>query len=178
MIYYTADLHFGHKNIISGCNRPFDDVEEMNETLIRNWNARVDDADTVFVLGDLFFAHPQPEAVLGRLSGRKILIIGNHDDAWLDHGDVSRHFSSIAHYLEIEDDGRRATLCHYPMMAWKDAKSAWMIHGHIHNNPHSDYWPLIRASNHMLNAGIDVNGFRPVTFDELIANNVRFKAEN
>ena len=52
-IFFTSDLHFGHKNIIRFDNRPFSTVEEMDEALIRNWNAKVSDEDTVYVLGDI-----------------------------------------------------------------------------------------------------------------------------
>ena len=47
MVYYISDLHFGHANIIKLCNRPFSDVNEMNEALIANWNNKVTNGDTV-----------------------------------------------------------------------------------------------------------------------------------
>ena len=37
---------------------------------------------------------------------------------------------------------------------------------------------LIAARDQMLNAGVDINGFAPVTLDELIENNRRFKEEH
>lgn len=46
-VFYTSDTHFGHKNIIGFCDRPFDDIEEMNRALIERWNAKVSDADDV-----------------------------------------------------------------------------------------------------------------------------------
>ena len=49
-----------------------------------------------------------------------------------------------------------------------------MIYGHIHNNVRDDYWPLIARRSRMLNAGVDVNNFEPVTLDEMIANNRTF----
>ena len=55
MIYFTADHHFGHANIIRHCNRPFQNVEEMDMALLSNWNASVKPQDTVYILGDLFF---------------------------------------------------------------------------------------------------------------------------
>jgi len=45
--WFTADLHFGHRNIIECCNRPFADVDAMNCALIQNWNQVVSDDDTV-----------------------------------------------------------------------------------------------------------------------------------
>ena len=55
MIYFTADAHFGHANIIKMCERPHPDVETMNESMIAAWNERVHGNDTVYIVGDLFF---------------------------------------------------------------------------------------------------------------------------
>lgn len=46
-----------------------------------------------------------------------------------------------------------------------------MVYGHILNNTNADFWPLIENSEKMLNAGVDVNHFKPVTFDEMVENN-------
>ena len=51
----------------------------------------------------------------------------------------------------------------------------FMIHGHIHNDTKADFWPLIAARDNVLNAGADINDFMPVTFDEMLENNRRFK---
>jgi len=82
MVYYTSDLHLGHKNIIRFCDRPFADVTEMDEVLIANYNKRITNSDTVFILRDLMFRIAQnPEVYLDRLKGKKHLILGNHDKA-------------------------------------------------------------------------------------------------
>lgn len=60
MIYFTSDLHLGHKNVIRLCNRPFTDIEEMDHVLISNWNKRVHPHDTVVILGDLMFRNEKP----------------------------------------------------------------------------------------------------------------------
>lgn len=54
MIYFTADTHFGHCNVIRFCDRPFASAEEMDEAMIQNWNERVTGNDTVYILGDKF----------------------------------------------------------------------------------------------------------------------------
>ena len=51
MIYYIADMHFGHTNVLRFDNRPFPDTAQMDDTLIQNWNGRVTSDDTVYVLG-------------------------------------------------------------------------------------------------------------------------------
>lgn len=81
MIYFTSDLHLGHENILRFANRPFGSVEEMNRTLIANYNALVREEDTVYILGDLTYRIPLTEAepLIAKLNGKKHLIKGNHD---------------------------------------------------------------------------------------------------
>lgn len=80
MEFITADHHFGHKNIIKYCNRPFENVREMDAVMIERWNKVVGQNDIVYHLGDFALA---PKSyirhLLNNLNGYKILIRGNHD---------------------------------------------------------------------------------------------------
>ncbi len=176
MVYFTADTHFDHANIIRFCNRPFVTVKEMNEALITNWNRKVHSNDTVFILGDMFFRTTAPAPILQRLKGKKRLIIGNHDSQWMKKVDLDRYFDSVDHYIETSDGQHTLTMCHFPQVSWNHQKRSFMIHGHIHENTDMDYWPLILARENLLNAGCDINNFEPVTFEELVENNAKFKA--
>lgn len=177
MYYYIADPHFGHENILKMCGRPFESAEEMNEAMIAAWNEQVKGNDTVFILGDMFYRCENPEAILMRLKGKKRLIIGNHDASWMRKVDLDRYFVSVDPYLEITDGVRAITLCHYPLLTWKHKLRTFMIHGHIHNDTTSDFFPLIAVRERLLNAGADINAFRPVTFEQLQENNQRFKQQ-
>ena len=177
MIYFTADPHFGHENILKLCRRPFETIEDMNEAMIAKWNGRVTAADTVYIVGDLFFRCAAPEAILKRLKGKKRLIVGNHDSSWMGNVNLNRYFLSVDSFLEVSDGKHALTLCHYPLFTWKHEMRSYMVHGHIHANTSSDYFPLLCARERVLNAGVDINGFMPVTLDELKENNQRFKAE-
>ena len=81
MIFFTADTHFNHANIINFCKRPFSDVIHMNETIIKNWNSKVNYDDEIYILGDITISRSGLEAnkILERLNGKKYLIKGNHD---------------------------------------------------------------------------------------------------
>ena len=106
MIYFTADTHFGHANIIKFCNRPFSDVHEMNEYMIAAWNERVCDNDTIFIIGDMFFKSDiNPEETLFSLKGKKRLIIGNHDHGWLQKINSNKFFEAVDNYYEYCDNG-------------------------------------------------------------------------
>jgi len=84
MIFYTADLHLGHANVIRHCERPFQDADEMDEELIERWNRKVHKNDTVYIVGDFIFrCHRPPEEYFDLLKGKKHLILGNHDKYWL-----------------------------------------------------------------------------------------------
>ena len=64
------------------------------------------------------------------------------------------------------------------MLSYPQARRGYMVYGHIHNNVRDDYWPLIARRSRMLNAGVDVNDFEPVSFDELVGNNRAFIASH
>ena len=92
-IFFTADTHWGHRNIIRYCQRPFADVDEMNEALITNWNSTIGKDDIVFHLGDFAMGGSAEWCrLLERLNGRIYLILGNHLK-WqnLSHSWQSRH---------------------------------------------------------------------------------------
>jgi len=179
MIYFTADHHFGHANIIKHSSRPFSSVEEMDAALLANWNGVVRPQDTVYIMGDLFFRNTiSAEDYLRKLNGKKHLIVGNHDRDWMKKTALPQFFESVENMVEINDGTHRITLCHYPMMTWNHvAKGSYMIHGHIHNNTDADYFALIRNMPNILNAGVDINGYYPVNFNALLKNNEKFKME-
>ena len=101
MTFYTADPHFGHANILKLCSRPFDTIEEMNEALIKKWNAKVSGSDTVYIIGDMFFRCADPAAILSRLKGKKILVVGNHDSSWMDKVDLKKYFLEVVDFKVI-----------------------------------------------------------------------------
>ena len=133
MDYFISDIHFGHKNVIRFCDRPFKTVIEMNDTIVENWNNIVTDADRVFVLGDVFLC-PLHEAkfYIEQLNGYKILVKGNHDfgeKRMLEAGFDEFHRS----YDYEMPDGRLALLEHRPLPdCIIGEKYDLMMHGHIH----------------------------------------------
>jgi ADP-ribose pyrophosphatase len=78
---------------------------------------------------------------------------------------------------QIREGNDVLVLSHYPMMTWNDiGRGSYLLYGHIHNGTDAPYWPLLQKMDHALNAGVDVNGFRPVTLEELKRNNDAFRA--
>ena len=168
MIYYTADLHIGHANIIKYCNRPFETVEEMDQTIIDNWNSVVREDDDVYIVGDVFFKG-NPNIFMPKMKGRKHLIVGNHDANLVSTASYCKHFETIKKYLCIEDKGRHVVLFHYPILEWSGYyHGTYHVYGHIHNNDNETNHIMTIVPN-AFNAAVDVNDFTPQTLDQLIA---------
>ena len=169
MIFYTADLHFHYKPFLPG--RPFASVEEMDEAMIRLWNETVTDRDTVYVVGDVGdIGGYVPGDALGRLQGRKHLIRGNHDTGFENAPKLFDYFETVTDFNEIDDGETHILLCHYPILY---RKRGYMIHGHLHQARGPEY-DILRQMPRMLNAGVDVNFYRPVTLAQLVENNRAF----
>ena len=171
MIFYTADPHFGYEPTLVW--RPgFSSVEEMDEALIAAWNAVVTDDDTVYLIGDVGWNDGHvPCRTLARLKGRKHLIRGNHDTGFVDAPLLYRYFESVTDFWELEDGDKHIILSHYPILY---NKRGYMIHGHLHGS--GQFQEVLKDFPKVLNAGVDLNGWAPVTLEQLIANNERFYA--
>ncbi len=77
-LFFTSDTHFNHTNILQYCNRPFKTVDQMNETIITNWNNVVGPDDVIFHLGDFCLGGAEEwNKILDRLNGRIYLVLGN-----------------------------------------------------------------------------------------------------
>ena len=141
-VWFTSDYHFCHANVIKYDGRPYKDVEEMNESLIENWNHYIGTDDVVFYLGDLSFdrSGKQTQEIVKRLNGKIHYILGNHDDE-KDIRKLNR-FETISDYVNLsildEDTPRKRQgimLMHYPILSWDKAHHGdWHLHGHCHQS--------------------------------------------
>ena len=162
-VWFTSDTHFGHRNVIEYSNRPFEHVDEMNETLIRNWNERVQPGDSVYHLGD-FALCPEKDAVniLRRLSGQKFLVWGNHDKRLRKNKDFIAFWTKTDNMMDIKVGEQRIVLCHFPMLTWnKSHHGSWNLHGHCHGSLPDDPHSL------RIDVGVDPWQMHPVSYEEL-----------
>ena len=135
--FFIGDPHFYHENIIKYENRPFQNAEAMNDALVRNWNKRASNNDRVIVVGDFSFGNKEKvRDITAKLTGHKVLIMGNHDgynmDLYREAG-----FAEVYKYPIILD--KFWIVSHEPMYINENMPYA-NIFAHVHGNPaFSDY---------------------------------------
>jgi calcineurin-like phosphoesterase family protein len=143
-IFFTADTHFFHTNIIKHCpDRPYPEMNverTHDEWLIDLWNSTIEKKDIVYIVGDFAFGNKiMVTKLLGKLHGQKHLILGNHDAS---SSKLANYFESMT---QIKDLSFKASvypflkndfdlaLCHYPLVSWNRKNyGACMVHGHCH----------------------------------------------
>jgi len=168
MIFFTADPHFGHENIIRLCNRPFVSTNEMDAMLTQNWNATVGPNDEVYILGD-FTMKPAAKAheYLAALNGRKYFIRGNHDKFLNGFEPFKHDFAWVKDYHVLKHEGRKFVLFHYPIAEWDSFfRGAIHLYGHVHNSVTS----AARLPDGLaFNVGVDCHDFRPVSIEHILS---------
>jgi calcineurin-like phosphoesterase family protein len=182
--WISGDHHFGHANIIKYCNRPFKDVEEMDDELCSIWNSHVAPEDVVYHLGDFTLGNSELASYYFQRLNGTIFVLGNpwhHDARWLDYDDIQHvtEFSTKSSVfvrillpvtvledisMNADGNGIPAVLCHYAFEIW-DRKhyGALHFHGHSHGE-------LPKVYNR-LDVGIDsayklVGEYRPFELEE------------
>lgn len=162
-IFVISDTHFNHTNILRfkddkqnyfrGDN--FASVEEMNETMVDNWNKTVKDQDIVYHLGDVYMTNGAGAyEILSRLKGRKRLLLGNHDNG--RDQTLHRHFQKISLWRDFKDFG--LLLTHVPVHPG-NLRGSRNVHGHIHQNASPD--------DRYVNVCVEWTNYTPVSLEDL-----------
>ena len=155
-VYFTSDLHFGHKNIIKYCKRSIADVPQMDHLLIENWNKDADENTITVVVGDFAFASEERQKqIMKQLKGRKILVRGNHDEHYpfAKYFDIGWDEVYADIWMTRLADGTIVGVTHDPAKAVMDRSLPWVV-GHLHD--------LFTLYGNCLNVGVDVWNMTPV----------------
>jgi len=154
MYFFTADEHYGHKNIIRFCDRPFLSIEEMDRTIIDRNNQMVGNNDTVVHVGDFTLKNTSiAKRYISQLNGNHIFIRGSHD-YWL------KGTQKLVTMWEKKIEGQYIVACHYAMRHWpRSYHGSWQVHGHAHGG--------MKSIGLQYDVGVDKNNFYPVSFTKL-----------
>ena len=174
--FFVSDTHFNHTNIIKYCNRPFNNIDEMDTTLIKNWNAKVPKDGIVYHLGDFAWGSINYwEKIREQLNGEIILIYGNHDEKYLNNERMYKLFKEVTPQKKIWIDKTCVYMNHYPFLcfggSYKGLDATWQLFGHVHSNSRSkeglDHKRLVNCFPTQYDVGVDNNNFTPISFDEV-----------
>lgn len=186
-VFFTSDTHFNHKNIIEYCKRPFKDVEEMNNTLLNNWNEVVPKDGIVFHCGDFALGGASAwKTITPQLNGKIHLILGNHDGKNFREG-YREYFESVQEQLTVTIGNKLIYLTHFPLLcyhgAWGTEANCWNIHGHVHvcknkeANSGKDFERMKYTFSTQYDVGVDLNDYAPISFEEL-KRRIDYQVEN
>jgi calcineurin-like phosphoesterase family protein len=152
-IFFTSDSHFGDHRTLNIWKRPFASAAEMDAQLLAAWNAVVAAGDEVWHLGDFARKPADAPALLARLNGTKHLVRGNNDS---DATAAAEGWATVQDYRELEVEGVRVVLCHYPFRTWNaQHRGAVNFHGHSHGR--------LKPMPRQVDVGVDVWRWQPVT---------------
>lgn len=171
--FVVSDHHFDHENIIEYCNRPFSSVDEMNNTMIKNWNRVVDSTDVVIHVGDVAFSNSdRAEEILNKLNGQIMITQGNHDDSISPESFPYPVVESTIY----QNSGYRFW-CTHRYENVPDDWTQWVIHGHVHNDE-----PFVDYANNKINVSVEQINYTPIPINQIVkmlqSMNVEKKIQN
>ncbi len=170
-IWIVSDSHFGHRNIIDYCGRPFDSVESMNEAMVERWNAVVKPQDKVYHLGD-FVINKKWIDIGKMLNGHKRLVIGNHDP--IDTHLAAYQAAGFEKFYSVVEKFKGMVLTHVPIHPMTVGRWKTNLHGHIHEKT---VWigGTSEPDYRYINMCVEHNGYAPVALEAIASEIVRRK---
>jgi len=158
MYFFTADEHYEHPNIITFCNRPFSNILEMNEELIKRHNEVVSSKDITVHAGDFCLngtcKGEAAKKIIARLNGKHIFIAGTHD-SWMDKTTNDKMW-----LWQQKIEGHHVTVSHFAMRVWPYSHyDSWLLYGHSHGR--------LPGEGKSMDVGVDTNDFYPYSWTKI-----------
>ena len=183
MIYFTADLHHQHTNIMKYCPdsraAANNDLVKMHQLILDGINGKVALYDTLYILGDVSFARNEDKVAefIQSINCKNLhLVLGNHDHTIQNSPRLRSMFKSINTLTSIKYEKKHIVLCHYPLESWDRAHhGAIHLHGHCHsknrmNESDAAHHGSLKYYPRRLDVGIDSRtDFQPYSFDEIMS---------
>ena len=170
-IFIVSDLHLGHSKAFIYGARGFENVEDMNEAIIRKWNEGVDEEDAVYVLGDLVMGPETNLQMLRRLNVRIHIVRGKHDtDSRWDFYQRLPNVVEAEKSIFFSYDGYKFYLSHYPTItkradAGKPLKKCLVnLCGHTHTKDPFEDWGI----GMIYHCELDAHDCAPVRLEDII----------
>lgn len=167
-VYAISDLHFDYENVRDIFDRPFDNVDDMNEYMINRWNSTVSKSDEVIFVGDVTTTEKfdtqeqirnQIQYRFEQLNGDIVLVPGNHDEI----GHKNKSTFNVENSPEFSIDGKSFCCQHRPP---SNSQDQWVIHGHEHTN-HTDEYPFICQKRKTINVSAELLHYTPISIESL-----------
>lgn len=155
MIYFISDYHLGQKS--KPTKRNFDNLKQMHEKIITEWNSVIKDDDTVYIVGDFAFNRLSASWFLKSAKGTKILILGNHDKFYFSF--YKKYFHRIKQSEYIDYNDIKFIVSHFPIHSACLKENEYCIHGHVHENTIED--------PKLINVSCEVLDYRPISLEEV-----------
>lgn len=185
--WFTSDQHYGHSNVMRFCNRPWDDVKDMNQAITDNWNEVVGENDVVFMLGDFYWKKDpwETKKKLDELkAGHIFILLGNHDEKGQFSKVNNKRIELISDTAMVfisgidEDKPPREhefLLSHFPLATWPHFQRGTInLHGHIHSGPRTKVdidrpgFDLFLKPGLTWDVGVDNNNYYPVEIRDIL----------
>lgn len=181
-VFFTSDTHFFHKNILKHCPSRKElcnasdenDIVSWDKWMVDEWNKTIKKHDIVYIIGDFAFGSAElSKKILGKLNGKKFLILGNHDGS---SDKLNNHFIQITQQkmavfkkeqYDFLDEDMQVFMCHYPLITWPSKHyGAIQLHGHCHGrlDAYNEESPDLRVD-----IGIDstIAEFKPIPLEKI-----------
>ena len=167
--FFTADTHFDHKNIITYCDRDFNTIEDMNDTIVDRWNSVISNKDAVYHIGDFTLGSMVHfRKWVNLLNGNIKIIPGSHDYRWMKDFIPTDRVQVLPPLVSIEFGNIKVNayptvfvLCHYSMQVWdRSHYGSYHLFGHSHGN--------LKGIGRSMDVGVDTNNFYPYSLDDIL----------
>jgi calcineurin-like phosphoesterase family protein len=188
--FFTSDWHISHENVLKYDERPFKDLNDMHESLIKRYNACVPNSGICYFLGDMGNKTEDMKKVINRLNGTKVLILGNHDKGITSMYNCG--FDVVLNSASFYIGDNRITMSHCPLMGirredtskMKNPNENWHgesnpkhqrcslkdegqfhLHGHIHSR--SGRLESKKILDKQYDIGVAANNYTPVSISKI-----------